>query len=251
MSARRVVLRWHRRLGVVLALVLAIVAITGVLLNHTDRLGLSERYVSSDWLLDWYGVRVPSEPVSFKVGEHFVSQIGTRLYYDATLLEGDYGPLLGAVTIAQTVVVAVEGQLLLFTPDGALIEKLGGQHGVPAGMRGLGRKDEWLVIRAAHGDYLVDAFFSRWRERPFVRAVWAQPTPLPTARKASLVRAYRAHGLSMERLMGDLHSGRVLGRAGPYILDVAALLLLVLTATGVWMWTRRPPPPKPRRDARD
>lgn len=246
-------MRWHRRLGVVLALVLAIVAITGVLLNHTDRFALSKRYVASDWLLDWYGVRVPGEPVSFKVGEHFISQLGTRLYYDAAAIEGEYGPLLGAVLIAQTVVIGVEGQLLVLTPDGALIEKLGGQHGVPAGMRGLGRKDAWLVIRAAHGDYLVDAFFSRWHEQPYVRAAWSQPTPLPPAQKASLVRSYRAHGLSLEKVVGDLHSGRILGPAGPYILDFAALLLLVLTGTGVWMWTRRPAPPKPGPDkaARD
>lgn len=238
-------MRWHRRLGVALALVLAIVAITGVLLNHTDRFALGKRYVTSDWLLDWYGVRVPGEPVSFKVGEHFISQIGTRLYYDAALIEGDYGPLLGAVLIAQTVVIGVEGQLLLLTPDGALIEKLGGQHGVPAGMRGLGRKDDWLVIRAAHGDYLVDAFFSRWHEQPYVRAAWSQPTPLAPEQKARLVRTYRGHGLSMEKVVSDLHSGRILGAAGPYILDFAALLLLALTGTGVWMWTRRPAPPTP------
>ena len=246
-------MHWHRRLGVVLALVLAVVAITGVLLNHTDRFELSKHYVTSEWLLDWYGVRVPSEPVSFKVGERFISQIGTRLYYDAAPIEGDYGRLLGAVVIAQTVVVGVEGQLLLLTPEGALIEKLGGQHGVPAGMRGLGRKDDWLVIRAAHGDYLVDAFLSRWREQPYVRAVWSQPTLLPQEQRARLVRAYRGHGLNMEKVVSDLHSGRILGRAGPYVLDVAALLLLVLTGTGVWMWTRRPAPPKPGTDkvARD
>lgn len=243
MSGRRAVWRWHRRLGVVLALVLALVAVTGVLLNHTDRFALSKRYVSSDWLLDWYGVRVPNEPVSFKVGDRFVSQIGTRLYFDATPLEGEYGRMLGAVLIAQTLVVGVEGQLLLLTPDGALIEKLGGQHGVPAGMRGIGRKDDWLVVRAAHGDYLVDAFFSRWREQPYVRAVWSQPTPLPPERQAALVRAYRGQGLNVERVVSDIHSGRILGRAGPYILDFAALLLLVLTGTGVWLWTRRPAPP--------
>jgi len=45
--------------------------------------------------------------------------------------------------------------------------------------------------------------------------------------------------LPMERIMLDLHSGRILGRAGVYIMDAAAIGFLVLAASGVWLWVRR------------
>jgi uncharacterized iron-regulated membrane protein len=38
----------------------------------------------------------------------------------------------------------------------------------------------------------------------------------------------------------DLHSGRLLGQAGPYLMDAAAVLLGLLAASGVYSTLRRP-----------
>ncbi|MBL1432554.1 MAG: hypothetical protein COB94_003805 [Gammaproteobacteria bacterium] len=44
--------------------------------------------------------------------------------------------------------------------------------------------------------------------------------------------------ISWERMLLDLHSGRVFGRYGIYVMDFAAIGLLVLSCTGLWIWLR-------------
>ena len=54
-----------------------------------------------------------------------------------------------------------------------------------------------------------------------------------------LQAAYRGYGLTLERVLLDLHSGRVLGSAGVLLVDAAAILFLLLAISGLWLWSRR------------
>ncbi|HED18424.1 MAG TPA: PepSY domain-containing protein, partial [Gammaproteobacteria bacterium] len=48
---------WHRYMGVGAAAFMLVIAVTGVLLNHTEGLQLDSRHVQSNWILDWYGIQ--------------------------------------------------------------------------------------------------------------------------------------------------------------------------------------------------
>ena len=45
--------------------------------------------------------------------------------------------------------------------------------------------------------------------------------------------------ISWERLLLDIHSGRVLGSLGVVLVDLMALLFMLMAASGVWIWSRR------------
>ena len=47
---------WHRGMGALAALFLLMLAVTGILLNHTLDLKLAERHLDWPWLLEHYGV---------------------------------------------------------------------------------------------------------------------------------------------------------------------------------------------------
>jgi uncharacterized iron-regulated membrane protein len=34
----------------------------------------------------------------------------------------------------------------------------------------------------------------------------------------------------------DLHSGRIVGGWGIYLVDIIALLFIIIAITGIWMW---------------
>lgn len=235
---------WHRRIGLTAALFAVLLSGTGVLLNHTEDLQLDSRFVTSDLVLDWYGVSAPKESLSYAIGDHWVSQFGAQIYWDARELAADQAKLLGAVQMADNIVIAVEGHLLVLDATGDLLETLGGAEGVPAGMQALGMKDGKLVVRASHGDYLTDQDLLQWEEseqnevRIPVDAAWARPTFPPEHLKVQLIDAYRGKGLPLERVLLDLHSGRVLGTAGVLVVDLMAILIAILAVTGVWMWVR-------------
>lgn len=239
--AGRGLARFHRLTGTVAAAFVAGLALTGIALNHTEELALDARYVSSRWLLAWYGMTLPERVVSYRVGADWVSQVGERLYFNAREIEGEYPPLVGAVALPTRRVIGVEGRLLVLTAQGELIETLGGAHGVPAGMLALGVRDnKRLVVRAAHGDYLADEELLSWQESGrAIEAKWARPAEAPPRLRQSLLEAYRGRLLSVERVLRDLHSGRLLGRYGHLVMDLAAAGILLLAASGVWMWFLR------------
>ncbi|MGD2137559.1 MAG: PepSY domain-containing protein [Gammaproteobacteria bacterium] len=231
---------WHRYLGLAAAAFVILLALTGLALNHTEELGLDTAHVQSDLLLDWYGIHAPANLKSFRAGPHHITAAGDHVYWNSTRLERISPPLLGALAFSDLIVIGTEGQLLLFTPQGELIERLDGAAGVPAGMRALGlAADGRLAIRAAHGDYLTDENFLEWQESAAPDVDWIEPEDPPAALQQAIRAAYRGSDLSLERVVLDLHSGRILGGRGVYLVDAAAILFLVLAGSGVWLWSRR------------
>ena len=236
---------WHRYIGLAAAAFVIILSATGLALNHTEELDLDSRHVESDLLLNWYGVHAPEHMTSYQAGPHTITAAGSHIYWNTTELPGVQAPLIGAIAYAGLIIVAVPGKLLLFTAQGELVEQLDGAAGAPAGMQAIGiTPDNGLAIHAAHGYYRTTADFMEWQETDALDANWASPVQ-PSEQLAGKVQdAYRGTGLSLERVMLDIHSGRILGNWGIYLVDAAAVLFLLLALSGVWLWGRR------RRSAR-
>ena len=232
--------QWHRRVGMTGAVFFIFLITTGLLLNHTGALGLGKRFVETQWLLDLYHISAPEPPVAFSAGERFVSHLGDRLYIDTRELPERAKRLIGGLKLDDTLLVAVPGKLLVVSPQGELIERIDSADGVPAGMKRIGLTDSGqLVIRAAHGDYLVDVEKLDWRKTTTADVSWAAPLALPPELEEKLMQAYRGSGLPLERVILDLHSGRIVGQWGVYVVDGAALLFLALVITGLWMWVKQ------------
>lgn len=243
---RRIKLRslyvWHRYLGLTAALFVLLLAGTGLALNHTERFEWDSRFVDAAWLLDWYGIEAPAEALSFQVGDQQITLLGDRLYLDGKSLTGEYQELIGAIALPDLIAVAADSSLSLFTRDGELVERLSGAQGVPAGMRALGLDHKGrLVIQGGHAIYHPDASFLRWlhwEDNP-TKIQWVRATTLSAADQNQLRRDYRDGILPMERVLLDLHSGRILGRYGPLLMDAAAIIMMILAISGFLMWMKR------------
>lgn len=230
---------WHRLAGVSAALFVILVAGTGWMLTHSDSLGLARRHVSSGWLLDWYGIRAP-EPTSFAVGGHHLSQLGEHLYWDRQAPVQTSGRLVGVQQVGEIAVAALSDELILLDTRGEVIERVGTADGAPVDIQAIGRTaDGAPALKAAGGLYLGDADLLQWRLRGGGSAVWSQPEAVGPELRDALMVAYRGQGLSVERVVLDLHSGRILGPAGTLLVDLLGLVLLFLAATGTWMWTHQ------------
>lgn len=231
---------WHRYIGLAAALFVILLTVTGLVLNHTEELSLDSIHVGSGLLLDWYGIDTPDGISSYVVGDTTITAVGNHIYWNTTRVPQTSAPLVSAVEFAGMVIIGVQGQLLLFTPDGELVERLDGAAGVPAGMQALGLTPAGeLAIHAAHGYYRTDDSFLEWQETENLEADWSFSTkPSPELRSA-LQQAWRGTGLTLERVLLDLHSGRILGSRGVYLVDAAAILFLLLAISGVWLWGKR------------
>jgi len=233
---------WHRYMGISAALFTLIIAVTGILLNHTEDFDFHDTHVQSEWILDWYGVEAPEQLLSFPVGELHVTLMGDDLYLNRKEIDGDYRNLTGAVRFDDILVISVNNNILLLTPYGEIIERLKRSDGVPAGVEQIGVDAEGeIAIRTLHEIYRPDTDFIHWQryDGDDSGISWASPEQLEPRLKKLLQHHFRGEVLPMERVLLDLHSGRFFGKAGPWLFDIAAALLILLSLTGSWIWLKR------------
>lgn len=233
---------WHRYTGLLAALLVVVLALTGIALNHTEELQLDARFVRSAWVLDWYGIRAPETSTAYATPLAPVTLLGRQLYIGDQPLAGEYHQLIGAEAIQDMLITAVDDHLLLTGPEGELLADLTALDGVPIGLRRLGRDQEGRpVVAASTGYYRPDTDFIHWERLPSAAhdITWAQPQTLAPERRQALEHTFRGRVLPWERVLLDLHSGRVFGPYGIWVMDAAALLMLFLAASGVLIWLKR------------
>ena len=231
--------KWHRKVGITAAFFVMLLVVTGLILNHTNRFNLQNIFVQSEKLLEWYHIQPEGQMKGFRVDQHWFSQIDSRLYFDQMELADHIENLYGAVRISDGFVIALDESLLILTQSGELVERLSGSEGVPAGIKSIGLTSrEDIVIKAAHGDYIADLDATEWREEEDLVVNWSVPDEIPEKLSKQLLMLYRGKGLPLERVILDIHSGRILGQAGVLLVDFMALLFLLLAMSGVWMWLK-------------
>jgi hypothetical protein len=231
---------WHRWIGMLSAAFVILLALTGLALNHTEEMALDSRYVQSSTLLDWYGIRAPKDITAFSAGGVTIAAVGNRVYVDAEQVANIEQSLIGAVFFSELIILAITDKLLLLTRDGELVEEMGAATGIPAGIRAIGtNSDRQLVISTANGFHSTDSELLAWQEITQPDARWSEPVTPDPLLVTALQTSYRGNGLPVERVMLDLHSGRILGPWGVYLMDGAAIVFLLLACSGIWLWGKR------------
>lgn len=230
---------WHRRIGLIALVLVLILSITGIMLNHTERFKLDETYISSSWLLSWYGIEPADEPISYRVQGHTISFWHHRLFFDGKDILSHEQNMHGAIGAEMYIVVAMDNELILLTPEGEFIERV--NTGLSfTNIQRLGIKYKRPVIETSDPlYYMADEHILDWDVILNEDIVWSQPVSLTKAERQRLWNAYRGKGLKLERVILDLHSGRIFGHYGIYLMDAAAIALLWLSLSGLWVWSSR------------
>lgn len=228
---RLILLRWHRRLGIVSALFVLLLAVTGLLLNHTHELGLDRAPLENPALRKLYGVEAAPAPAglvqSLPAGELAVSS--GRLRLGARDI-GDCPQLVGVVEQPGQVLAVCSNRLWLLTPEGEVIDQADGVRGVPEGLTAVGQGEGQVLLR--RGDESLAVNLSDLSLKP------AAPAPGVTWTEVT-GQASPSADLDWEQLLLDLHSGRLFGRFGVLLMDAMALLFVALAVSGIIMWRRR------------
>lgn len=228
--------RWHRRIGLSAALLVIILSVTGIQLNHIEALNWDKKPLQSTWLLSWYGVE-NAKVKSYQVQTNWLSSLGEgRIYWNEMPVSDCDGGFVGALSYQNMVLAACSKQLILLTEAGEVIERIGRVYQLPQPLEAIGFCGENLCFQAKGMVHQVDIEQLRWprylQQAPF-ESVLSQP--LPEARRKLLLNNYYSGGITWERVLLDLHSGRLLGW-GPWVMDVVALLLILLALSGIVLW---------------
>lgn len=229
--------RAHRWFGLALLLPLFLLVATGILLNHTEGLGLDNRYAGSAWLAGFYQIRPPPPDAGFPVGERWISRARDTIFLDHRAIGETPEPLLGAAAAGGMLVVAAPGRLFLYTPQGRAVDAVElPARAAPA--TGFALVDGRPTVTTPAGAYALNAEMTAWLSDAPAPGETLAARPLPEPLRNAIAARLTATTLSWERVLLDLHSGRLFGRLGPWFVDLAALAVAVLATTGCLMWLR-------------
>ncbi len=131
--------KWHRRVGFSAALFLVNLAVTGILLNHSESLQLHKQFVKSDWLVSWYGVKAPDHAVCFTATNTLLCQIGNKRILGDQLIDLEASELIGLVEFEGLYYVSDSKQIALYTQQWELVETIKLAHSIPHPIRKIGK----------------------------------------------------------------------------------------------------------------
>ncbi len=228
---------WHRRLGLLALLLVFVLSITGIMLNHTEALKLDERTLSSDILMDWYGINPQGRALKFSTDNHWLAAWDQQLFLNGQRLQTPAQAVHGMVETANMLVIALDQQLLLMDFDGEVIELMPVQTAISQ----IGLSETRLALLDKNGQfYLADKYISQLDKQTMQATHWSSSEGIEDDQLDQLKLAYRGKGLSLERLILDLHSGRLLHpQWGVYIMDASAIIMMFLGFSGIWVWWSR------------
>lgn len=229
---------WHRHIGVIAAILVLILATTGILINHSQTLAFNKNYIQSHWFLHWYNIHPPALGPSYALSGHTLSQIGERIYLDTTPVAQHTTALIGGIQQGQEIIIATTRQLIITTLQGELIEILDDSAGLPENIEAIGSHSPGgIILNSAGVSYRGQIGGFSW-ERVDGTAIPLQNNTITISadRQASIEADYMSHILTLERVLLDLHSGRILGELGTWLMDIAAILLILLSLSGSYLW---------------
>lgn len=231
----------HGWLGVAAAAFLVLFFVTGILLNHSSTLGLDSRFIEQRWLLDYYGIRSPDPGPSFAVEGQRVTFADGWLYLDAEPVTAGIAALTGAVGLGGQIAAVTSTELLILSPDGEVSERWPVDLSIDGPINAVAAAESGVAMRSAGVIYVFD-----WDTAeidvvnlPSEALDWARASAVGPDLASAIQQSYRGRGMSWERLLADVHSGRIAGLPGVIVIDVAAVALLILALSGFVIWLRR------------
>lgn len=235
---------WHKRAGLGAFIFMGWLGVSGVALNQSASWGLDAARVDWSWLMSVYGLHAQSPESGFSFDGHWIAVLGEHSILDGKLLSMPVKSPLGMVTSGdgaqKKLVVASYDGVLLLKPDGTRIDELGAGLMLPvSSIQRLGSAEGNPTMAVIEDKGLYGSTDGEsWNRLPAKTAVhWSEPVALSATQRKQFEQ-YARPSVAVEQLLIDLHSGRLFGRLGPYVIDLVGLLALWLSISGVWMMWR-------------
>jgi hypothetical protein len=167
---------------------------------------------------------------------HWLVATSTAILLDGKPIATAPTQPLGMVESGAMLFVASATQLQIFSPGGAPIDTIPAALLPITNIERIGSGCAGVVIAGADKVF-ASGDGTDWQ--PCASAVvWTTAAPL-TAQQQEIVEPILQPGISAERLLLDLHSGRFLGAWGPYFVDAVGFGLVLLALSGLWMFSQQ------------
>jgi len=233
--------KWHQRIGLTAAVFLVWLGSSGAILSRSDQFGFDAMRLHWDWLTAWYGLSAESPRMGFEAAGHWMAATKESTLLDAREVEPRIPPPIGFVTLdgasGKQLVIGTADSLVIVAPDGSRVDELRAPILPVSALRRIGiSADGGIAVQ----DF--DAYESRdggntWAAVLPQSVSWSQPAALPGEQRKA-IEQFAKPSILVEQVLIDLHSGRLFGPIGAWIITLVGVLALGLSISGVWSWWR-------------
>jgi len=252
--------KWHRRIGFTAALFLVNLAVTGILINHSDDLELHKKFITSNWIVNSYGIKAPNNATCIKKLK--LCQIDDKVYLNKNLLISNVSPLIGLVEYSGLYYLASSKSIYLLTKQFELIEIIDQQSGLPqpilqiglseinledTGITHINQSEQALLIKTEQGYWKLNHDEMLWQSLESPSSWHIKPyepdsisfTELEQESLIGLQSIYLDTELTYLKFIQDLHSLRILSFSGKLLTDLFGIVIILLVLSGFLAWKKR------------
>lgn len=228
--------RWHGLVGAAIVFFLVYLMFSGLALNHPDLLKLDKREVNYSWLLNWYGIQSTEPTQGYLLGKKYLTWADDKWVLDDNLLSISAGQPVGAVEVGDVNYVATTAALYLYQSDGQLLDKVEKQSLPGYPISALGKVGNDIILQTP-SDVFASVDGQNWEKSSATGMTMSSIQDLPSDVKRRSAEIL-APGIPLQRILLDVHSGRIFGRYAIWVMDIASLVLLGLGISGFWLYWR-------------
>lgn len=261
--------QWHRRAGLVSAVFVVLLSITGIMLNHTASLHLGQAKVKQAFLLAAYGQSRPplrsyrassmlseaSSTTAQPSAEVWLSLLDAYAFVNQNHQYQCPKHAVAFVALPAMWVLACEQEVVVFDQQFNILDVINPAFGLPGQIKFAGRCGDVFCasfILSSPSEKITDALSrptkAQWLQLDVDQLQWQpsnktasqvkQELP-PSAISEGIFEQYSGASLSWERIVLDVHAGRFLGAIGPWLMDLMALVFIFLSASGIYIWLKQ------------
>ncbi|MCB0333679.1 MAG: PepSY domain-containing protein, partial [Bdellovibrionales bacterium] len=140
----------------------------------------------------------------------------------------------------QLVVSSSHTIYLIDSSTGELLEKLGSESLPEGKIKRIDLLENGLLLETSSGIFQSNADFTLFSPHAQVHLPPLHFQTPPAALLSRILQDWRGQGIHLERILLDLHTGRIFGSLGSYLLDLVGIATLILLYSGISLWWRIP-----------
>ena len=230
-------LKLHNIIGLFVCLVLIHLSVTGIALNHTDKLNLNQTKISWDWLLNAYGISVPETKIAFSVEGKIFHLTNSQIFMNTQSIMRSNDMLVGVINFDNQFIVSTTNSIILINKSGDFIKKIKLPENSLRKINKIGSYSDGIIIEINKIKFISDKNLKNWiTKKNSDAAKWTTQISIPEDMSNQIKKYYVGEGITIEQIILDLHSGVIFKSVGKFFMDIIALLLIFMSVSGVWIW---------------
>ncbi len=233
MRIRKALRKIHRWVGLLSALWLLQLAVTGLLLQHADDFKLTQTHVSSPTVLKWFGYGTRQQV--WDLDQQVIYQVDEVVGF-STLQVKIAAPLTAAALWQDQWMVATADTLYGFNQQGETVLQLDDFDGLPTPVSALDADKENLYIQAGERWYrLLPSGEFQATTQTINQPIQARS--MTTAEQQQFLAVALQDKLSYDKVLHGIHAGI---QGSKWLNSLSALALMFLCFSGIYLFFKHP-----------